>query len=304
MVNYNNYKKPKSNLLLYSGVALVVMVVIVVVYFFFFTGNDPKAIAVDCVGDWTQDATCPIDCGQSASKVVATYSVTTPMESGGKTCDFTDGATKEVDCPETDECPIDCVGYYDETTVTCPTACGNPASTLTQNYVTTIASSGSGVQCPSSTRSINCAATDECPIDCVGEWGPVCPASCEATTLDQIYNVTVLGNTTGDKCLATHSAARKVTCPAVPSECGPKNLNELKIWSMSGPPTPLNNYCKQHSNLRNGQFCVADCSGMKGQKPWTTVGEKLIQDNQKINWSKNGQTTYFPLSKTDYCNNV
>lgn len=164
MVNYNNYKKPKSNLLLYSGVALVVMVVIALaVYFFFFTGNDPKAIAVDCVGDWTQDATCPIDCGQSASKVVATYSVTTPMESGGKTCDFTDGATKEVDCPETDECPIDCVGYYDETTVTCPTACGNPASTLTQNYVTTIASSGSGVQCPSSTRSINCAATDECP---------------------------------------------------------------------------------------------------------------------------------------------
>jgi hypothetical protein len=85
---------------------------------------------------------------------------------------------------------------------------------------------------------------------------------------------------------------------------GPKDLSELKKWSESGTPTLLNNYCKSNMNLRKGQFCVADCSQTKGQKPWTIVGDKLIQDDNKFNWSNDGQITGFPQSKTQYCENV
>ena len=85
---------------------------------------------------------------------------------------------------------------------------------------------------------------------------------------------------------------------------GPKDLSELKKWSESGTPTLLNNYCKSNMNLRKGQFCVADCSQTKGQKPWTIVGDKLIQDDNKFNWLNDGQLTSFPQNKTKYCENV
>lgn len=84
----------------------------------------------------------------------------------------------------------------------------------------------------------------------------------------------------------------------------PKDLSELKKWSESAVPTSLNNYCKSNSNLRKGQSCVADCSKFKGQKPWTTVGEKLVQDDNGFNWLKNGRTTSFPTTKHEYCKDV
>ena len=84
----------------------------------------------------------------------------------------------------------------------------------------------------------------------------------------------------------------------------PKDLSELKKWSKSAVPTLLNKYCQSNSNLRKGQSCVADCSKFKGQKPFTTVGEKLIQDDNGFNWLKNGQTTSFPATKYEYCKDV
>lgn len=84
----------------------------------------------------------------------------------------------------------------------------------------------------------------------------------------------------------------------------PKDLSELKKWSKSAVPTLLNKYCQSNSNLRKGQSCVADCSKFKGQKPFTTVGEKLIQDDNGFNWLKNGQTTSFPTTKYEYCKDV
>ena len=52
----------------------------------------------------------PIDCDGSWSKLTETYSVTTPMANVGVECAFADGETRDIDCPETDACPIDCVG--------------------------------------------------------------------------------------------------------------------------------------------------------------------------------------------------
>jgi hypothetical protein len=37
--------------------------------------------------------------------VTDTYYVTTPMQHGGKQCDFADGYIKDIDCPETESCP-------------------------------------------------------------------------------------------------------------------------------------------------------------------------------------------------------
>ena len=103
--SFNNYnksfnKKPSSKLPIIGAALLLVVSIVVAVYFFFF-----KKEPIDCVGDWKKNAQCPVDCGLSASKITDTYLVTTPMQHGGKQCDFADGYIKDIDCPKTESCP-------------------------------------------------------------------------------------------------------------------------------------------------------------------------------------------------------
>jgi hypothetical protein len=146
--SFNNYnksfnKKPGSKLPIIGAALLLVVSIVVAVYFFFF-----KKEPIDCVGDWKKGTLCPVDCGLSASKVTETYSVTTPMEHGGKQCDFADGYIKDIDCPETESCkePVDCVGYWKKN-AECPVDCGHLASKVTETYSVTTPMEHGGTSC-------------------------------------------------------------------------------------------------------------------------------------------------------------
>ena len=197
--NYNQPVKPNSNTLLIGGVVMVfvVIVAVVVVYFMYFKKEPVKKEPVDCDGYWSQDTECPVDCGQSASKVTETFSVTTPMANGGTECSFADGETREGTCPETDECPVDCVGAWEEA---------------------------------------------------------VCPASCEGTTVEEIYNVTVTGNETGNKCPFENGAARDKMCPAVPSECVGPEYDPTTVYTGAS----MDNYANYCSQMVTDEHCSKD----------------------------------------------
>ena len=88
-------KKPKSKAML---IGLVVAILIVAAVYFIFSKKNE--VSVDCTGTWSKNTACPVDCGLPASNVMET----TPMKSGGIECLFTDGYTRQV------ECPVNCVG--------------------------------------------------------------------------------------------------------------------------------------------------------------------------------------------------
>jgi hypothetical protein len=165
-------------------VAILMSIVVAAIYFMFFKKN---VVPIDCVGTWSKNTACPVDCGLPASNVMETYKVTTPMKNGGIECLFTDGNTRSVDCPETNECPVDCVGAW--------------------------------VEAP-------------------------CPASCEGTTVQERYNITVTGNATGNECPYEQDALRDKACPAVPSECNGPEYNSSIVYT--GPSSDnYFNYCNQ-----------------------------------------------------------
>ena len=140
--------------------AVLFIVLAVVVYFVFFHGKGGEA--VNCVGDWEQDTLCPVDCGQAASTVNSTYKIVTPNANNGTACEFAEGATKVVDCP----------------------------------------------------------ATDVCPIHCEGQWVEgVCPATCTGTTANDVYEVLVTENSTGNKCPFLNGTVREKECAADLSMC-------------------------------------------------------------------------------------
>jgi hypothetical protein len=165
--SFNNYnksfnKKPSSKLPIIGAALLLVVSIVVAVYFFFF-----KKEPIDCVGDWKKNAQCPVDCGLSASKITDTYLVTTPMQHGGKQCDFADGYIKDIDCQETESCPdpVDCVGDWKKN-AQCPVDCGLSASKITDTYLVTTPMQHGGKQCDfvdGYIKDIDCPKTESCP---------------------------------------------------------------------------------------------------------------------------------------------
>jgi hypothetical protein len=117
---------------------------------------------------------------------------------------------------------VDCVGEWEQATL-CPTDCGQAASTVSATYKIVTPQAHGGAACEFSegdTKNVDCLATDECPIDCEGRWGETpCPETCEGTTVKEVYEVLVSGNSTGNKCPFENGAERDKLCPAVPSKC-------------------------------------------------------------------------------------
>jgi len=143
---------------------------------------------------------------RGSSKVNATYKIVTPKENNGAACEFSEGDTKEVECP----------------------------------------------------------ATDECPIHCEGEWtNTPCPATCSGTTVTDVYEVLVPGNSTGNKCPFENGAKRQKVCPADPSMCN--EYDPSTVYPGTSSDNYLN-YCLKmkadgHCSLPNVQRnCRNECS--------------------------------------------
>lgn len=66
---------------------------------------------IDCVGHWEPWSQCTKSCGQGQQ--VRSFRITTSAEYGGKTCEVADSFTEQEVC-NTQDCPIDCVGEWED----------------------------------------------------------------------------------------------------------------------------------------------------------------------------------------------
>jgi uncharacterized protein (DUF433 family) len=207
-------------------------------YFCKWVGTPPAAAApapVDCVGEYEKLKPCPSDCGLSASTITQRYIVTTPAKHNGKAC----LPDKTIDCPATKQCPVDCVGKYDESK-SCPSDCGLSASTITQRYIVTTPAKHGGTPCLPD-KTIDCPATKQCPVDCKGEYEapPICPSGCglSASTITQRYIVTTPAKHGGTPCLPDIT----IDCPATnpcPTSSSSTFFSPSPTPSSTPSPTP------------------------------------------------------------------
>ena len=177
---------------------------------------------VNCEGTWGPNdgwGPCTGSCDTQPSQS-RTYSVTREAAHGGSQCPYSNGETQTRNCGTIVPCPVDCEGYY--TDPACPTACGQAASTINKDWITTKAKVGTGAACPPSTSTKSCPATAACPVDCQGYYtDPACPTACgqAASTLTKQWFTTVPQVGTGAACPPSTSTK---SCPATavcPSDC-------------------------------------------------------------------------------------
>ena len=85
------------------------------------------------------------------------------------------------------------------------------------------------------------------------------------------------------------------------------SLQDLKVWAGSDIRTDLNNYCKYKDNeLREGQFCVANCAKVLNIDGWKPGG-KLIKTQKGYEWEEvkdSKQYQKVPDTKQRYCQNI
>jgi len=114
---------------------------------------DSSKCPVDCIyGPWTDVSwsTCP-SCGPPGLTRTQNR-VFTPPKNGGKCNDWS--TSQQVPCGNLPLCPVDCRGYYIDST-TCP-SCGPAGTTKRQTFIVTQAQVGTGTACPPSTQTVAC----------------------------------------------------------------------------------------------------------------------------------------------------
>jgi hypothetical protein len=126
--------------------------------------------------------------------------VTRASAYGGTACPATDGQTSSQSC-NTQNCPIDCVGNWTPWG-TCSKTCGGGTQTRTFK-VTTQAQYG-GIACPvaDGTPESQPCNTQNCPVNCIGEWGNygACNKLCGGGTQSRQYKVIQLEAYGGQAC--------------------------------------------------------------------------------------------------------
>ena len=157
--------------------------------------DNPSVEWVDCCyegNDWKDVGACENRGQKQKQTVVGTDEACAGVEDtrwvdccepgrwqNSGSCDKTTGVQKQTrtvtgTCIRNTEreinCAVDCEGEYESEP--CPTACGLPASELTQTWKTSVTPLNGGQACPSLYATKTCEKTDPCPVDCVGEWIP------------------------------------------------------------------------------------------------------------------------------------
>ena len=170
---------------------------------------------VDCVGgEWVAVGDCLVDgspvdkdtCGPSCTQKYELQNITTPAAHGGECITEKYEQIARGSCNPTVMDPaIDCVvGDWFDTTP-CSATCGG--GTKTQNRPVLVDDENNGQPCPTLVQTVACN-TQECPINCVGEWRTdgdaywPSPLDCGTSTLKQnwVYRVTTSPNAYGAAC--------------------------------------------------------------------------------------------------------
>ena len=144
---------------------------------------------VDCVQSaWSKWGACSKTCGPGTQ--TRTRSILQESKNGGKTCEASE-ESRRFGCGH---CPVDCVQSAWSNWGACSKPCAGGTQTRTRS--TTQVNMYGGIECgPSSnTRSCN---TDNCPIDCEGDWHWV---GCSSSRRVKQYKVTRNSAHGGNSC--------------------------------------------------------------------------------------------------------
>ena len=122
---------------------------------------------IDCLGEWSSYGICSKTCGGGTQTRM--FKVNRAAAYGGKDCSANDNQTQSQTC-NTQGCPVDCVGNWEPWSA-CTKTCGG--GTQTRKYKITTASQNGGAVCPIIDNTIQSQScnTQNCPVDCVGDWG-------------------------------------------------------------------------------------------------------------------------------------
>ena len=181
---------------------------------------NPAPVPVNCVGSWS-----------ACSNGTQTYTITTNAANGGTACPATNGATQT--CGVTG-------GWSGWSPASCPSACGQSASTQTRTC-TSPAPSGGGATCSGSSTN-NCPATSACPVNgsCSGTH-----YSCNSGTSSNNVNGTssytwsCVGSNGGGTALCSENKPMTGTLTPANSSCtiasGASSCNVTLTWSTTNP---------------------------------------------------------------------
>lgn len=237
----------------------------------------------DCIGDWSEWSNCSVLCGGGIQ--TKTYKVTLPANGTGQACEAEDGNVLERTC-NTDACPVDCVGSWEQEFGNCVssgttsegTLCGNGIQTR-KFHVIQEAQNG-GKSCTDASGNIighlyqeeePCPNLKPCPVDCEGAWGSNYSA-CQCTDPSKpgignkfiTYSVSKQAAHGGKACEAADGTKSFADCNC-PVDCvgtwnnpscthakqGEKNFT----YKISQPALYGGKACPHANNAKKTEFC-------------------------------------------------
>lgn len=187
-------------------------------------GKCAKPVPVDCVYSAWSTEKCPTACGTPSSTITRTRTIVSEAVNGGLKCSST-ALSKTITCPKTKDCvppttnvvncvPEDTWGDWEP----CPTACGQPETTVSRHRGIKIQAANGGSDCTTLEETKQCPATAPCPtpnVDCVySDWSTEsCPTECgkTASEITNTRTVITLSSGDGEPC---GNLTRTVSCPA------------------------------------------------------------------------------------------
>ena len=258
---------------------------------------------VDCVGEWgAWSESCSFSCAGGLRE--RTFEVDVEASFGGVSCSYTQGQVDNGQTCNTQECPVDCEGDWDEEWSECSLTCGSGLQFKTY-HVTQEALYG-GATCPASDgaeRQQTCNA-QECPVDCVGEWSSwgSCSTTCGEGEVARSFAVSQPAAYGGEVCEVgagdtdVKSCNTDVDCPvdcvggwgSWSAECSLScgGGNQVRTFSITvdamfgGEPCPEANGAEDSSQSCNTQECPEDCEGSWGE--WSECSETCGEMGEQV----------------------
>lgn len=217
---------------------------------------------VDCVGAWSPFGTCSATCG--GGKRTKTFTVGVAAAFGGKACAAKHQETSSESCSTT-PCPVDCIGKWG-TFNTCTKTCGTGTQTRKFDITQKAANGGKACEATDDQISSQMCNTQDCPVDCLGDWGAfgACSASCGKGTQSRAYEVMRPAAFGGKACPSAHGATSTQHCntQGCPVDC----IGDFGAWGTCSDSCGTGSQTRVFAISRDAANGGKACSSAKGAK--------------------------------------
>jgi hypothetical protein len=165
---------------------------------------------IDCIGEWGGLSDCSKDCGSGVN--IQRFSVSTPAAHDGANCEYSDGFERTTEC-NPQECPVDCIGGWSDWSE-CSKDCGGGTKVRRYGISTQMRHNGSSCDFVDGSETIEECNTQECSVDCIGEWGDWsnCSKECDGGVKTQRFSVSTPAINAGIGCTVADGFLRTEDC--------------------------------------------------------------------------------------------